>query len=236
MNNVKTYVLTLLTLLLCATASFATENPLKPFRAEYIVQRDGDIIAHTSLSLVAIGENRWRYTSSSEPTGWIATMMGVSVDEQSEWTWVDGLQVLSYRYDRAGKEKHVHLKFDWQQMKVTNIINGDPWHMQIPDATLDKLSINLALMAHLSASETDISFPVADGGKLKTYDFKVIGKESIDTSLGQISTIKVSRNKRGRKDKQAILWLAPDLGYLVVRIEKADKDNDIVTLKIQSLN
>jgi len=130
----------------------------------------------------------------------------------------------------------VHLKFDWQQMKVTNTINGDPWHMQIPDATLDKLSINLALMAHLSASETDISFPVADGGKLKTYDFKVIGKESIDTPLGQISTIKVSRNKRGRKGKQAMLWLAPDLGYLVVRIDKADKDNDIVTLKIQSLN
>ena len=213
----KTPFLILLTLLLTATTGYASENPLKPFRAEYILEQSGDVIARTSISLSTIGENRWRYQSSSKPTSWLASMLGVAVDEQSEWTWVDGLKVLSYRYDRSGKEKHVHLIFDWQQMKVTNIINGDPWQMQIPDATQDKFSINLALMAQLSESEADVSFPVADGGRLKTYDFKVIGKELIDTSLGKIQTIKLSRNKRGRKDKQATLWLAPDLGYLLDR-------------------
>jgi hypothetical protein len=236
LTKLRSQSLILLALLLNATLLAAADNPLKAFRAEYSVQHDDDTVARTTLSLDDIGNNRWRYRSSSRPTGWLGSMLGVAVDQESEWTWVDGLKVLSYRYDRSGKEKHVHLIFDWQQMKVTNIINGDPWQMQIPDATQDKLSIILALSAHLSTSETDVSFPVADGGKLKTYDFKVLGKESIDTSLGKISTIKVSRNKRGRKNRQAILWLAPELGYLLVRMEKAEKDNELVTMSIESLN
>lgn len=236
MTKTKTTLLVLVALLLHAAPACANENPLKPFSAQYTVERGGDLIAHTNISLTRTGNNQWQYLSSSKPTGWFASMMGAAVTEKSKWVWDDGIKISSYRYDRSGKEKHVHLTFDWQQMKVTNDINGDPWHMQVPDATQDKLSIMLALMAHLSVSETDASFPVADGGKLKTYDYKVIGKQAIDTSLGQINTIKVSRNKRGRKDKQAILWLAPDLNYLLVRMEKSDRDKELVVLKIQSLN
>jgi hypothetical protein len=213
----------------------AADNPLKPFRAKYIAEHDGDIVANTHLSLTRIGDNRWRYRSQSVPTGWIASMMGLEIEEESEWTWNDHIRTNRYRYDRAGKEKHVNLIFDWEKMKVTNVINGDPWHMQVPAGTQDKLSINLALRAHLSQSETDVSVPVADGGKLKTYDFKVIGHETIETPLGELNTLKVSRNKRGRKDKEAIMWLSPDLGYLLVKMEKADKDDEIVTLKIQEL-
>jgi len=234
--TIKTTFLILLAILTFSGSVTANDNPLKPFRAQYIVEHDDDIIAHTNISLNKTSDNHWLYQSTSEPTGWVATMMGITVTEQSDWIWFDGVKVLTYRYDRSGKEKHVYLTFDWQQMKVTNNINGDPWQMEIPDTTQDKLSINLALMAHLAQSETDASFPVADGGKLKTYDYKVLGKESIDTSLGNISTLKVSRNKRGRKDKQATLWLAPDLGYLMVRMEKPDKDGEMAVLKIQSLN
>jgi hypothetical protein len=227
----------LLTLFLSASPAIAYDNPLKPFRAQYIVEQDDDMIARTSVSLSSAGKNRWLYRSDSEPTGWLASMLGITITQQSEWTWHDGIKTLTYRYDRTGKEKHVHMIFDWQQMKVTNIINGDPWQMEMPDATQDKLGITLALMAHLAQSETDTSFPVADGGKLKTYDYKVLGKQSLDTALGKINTITVSRNKRGRsKAKEATLWLAPDLGYLMVRMEKPDKDGEMAVLKIQSLN
>lgn len=224
-------------LALChAPLLLAIENPLKPFSVEYIVKQDQEIIARTYISLQRIGDNRWRYHSNSVPTGWLATMLGVEVTQESEWTWNDHIVTHRFRYDRGGKEKHVHLIFDWEQMKVTNVINGDPWHMKIPPGTQDKFSINLALMAHLSQGETDISFPVADGGKLKTYDFKVLGKETINTALGQLNTIKLSRNKRGRTGRQATLWLSPELGYLLVKMEKADKDDEIATMSIQAIN
>lgn len=237
MKQFKTIlIITACLLLNIAGYSHAQDFPLRPFKAQYTVEHDGNEIAITQLALKSTGNNQWAYQSTSEGTTWLARMLGAKVSEQSEFQWLNDIRISSYRYDRAGKEKHVHLLFDWPRMKVTNIINGDPWHMQIPEGTQDKLSINLALKTHLSRSQTDVSFPVADGGKLKTYDFKVIGKEIIDTPLGKISTIKLTRNKRGRKGKQAILWLAPDLNYLTIKMEKADKDNEIVTMKIQSLN
>lgn len=236
MNKFKRLFLLLIFLLLASAAATAADNPLKPFTANYIVLHDNDTFAHTTISLARIGDDRWRYVSQSIATGWLATMLGIAVDQESEWTWADGLKILSYQYHRSGKEKRVHLKFDWQQKKVTNIINGDPWQMQIPDGAQDKLSINLALMAHLAHSKSDVSFPVADGGRLKTYDFKFLGEETIDTKLGQLQTVKVLRNKRGRKNRQAIIWLAPTLGYLPVRMEKSEKDGQVVTMVIESLN
>ena len=235
--NVRNILLMLITVSYCyAPSLLAADNPLKPFTASYIVEDDGEIIARTSISLSKTETGRWLYQRESKPTSLVARMLGVEVSEQSVWSWDQDIQIHSYRYDRSGKEKHVHLRFDWQQMKVTNTINGDPWQMDIPAGTTDKLSINLALMAHLARSETDISFPVADGGRLKTYDYKVLGRETITTELGSFDTIKVTRNKRGRKGRQATLWLAPELDYVVVRMEKADKDGEIIILKIQQID
>ena len=233
----KRILLILLTASCCyGPLSLAGENPLKPYTANYTVEHDDEVVANSVVSLQKTEDGNWRYESESRLTSLVAQILGVAVNEQSEWSWDNHVQVHSYRYKRSGKEKHVHLRFDWQQMKVTNTINGDPWQMDIPAGTQDKLSINLALMAHLAQSETDISIPVADGGKLKTYDYKILGRESITTALGPVNTIKVTRNKRGRKDRQAILWLAPELGYVLVRMEKTDKDGEIAILKIQQLD
>lgn len=224
----------LLVMIFPVSMLYAEDNPLQAFRAEYVVEHDGEIVARTRLSLQKNVNNHWKYRSRSHPTGWLASMMGLEVSEESTWTWDNGIKIKEYRYDRAGKEKHVNLEFNWQDKIVTNVINGDPWQMEIPEGTLDKLSINLALAAHLMSSETDVSFPVADGGKLKTYDFKVLGKETLETDIGRLNTIKVSRNKRGRKDKQATIWLAPSKNHLVVKMEKADKDDEVVTVRILS--
>lgn len=221
--------------LLYAAAIHAQGFPLKPFTAEYTVSRDGEEIGVQQVQLQALDARHWSYTSQSEATGWLARMFGASVEEESRFHWNGQPVISSYRYERRGKEKHVHLKFDWQAMKVTNTINGDAWQMKIPDGTQDKLSINLALKTRLLQQKSDASFPVADGGKLKTYDFKIIGRERINTPLGQLQAIKISRNKRGRTDGHSTLWLAPELQYLTIQIEKTDKDGETIRSTLRTL-
>lgn len=226
-----------LPLLLIATTDSAIATPFTPFEATYQITKQNEIIANTHLSLKKNSDSSWRYQSKSTPTSWLAKALGVTVTETSTWRWHNNqIQILDYHYIRSGKEKEVHLSFNWKTMTVVNTINGDHWRMDIPDGTLDKLSINLGLMAQLSKQIKDTSFPVADGGKLKYYDFKIDGEAHINTALGNIKTIKVKRNKRGRKDKQAALWLAPEINYLLVRMEKEDKDREKVVLEIKSLN
>lgn len=212
-------------------------DSLKPFNANYVVAMDKEVIVNTTISLRKTNGNTWEYRSFSKPTGWFASIMGLSVTETSTLqNQDDRLRVTDYRYDRTGKSKHVHLKFDWQNMSVTNSINGDQWTMPVPEGTTDKLSIILVLMTHLKKQSADASFPVADGGRLKYYDFTIAAKELLKTSIGNINSIKIHRNKRGRSDKTTTLWLAPDLDFLLLKMEKQDNNGKIITLKIQSYN
>ncbi len=224
---------------LCLLAFFlntaAQELPFKPFSARYDVLHNGDHVAVTTLSLVRQNEDTWLYASMSEAVGWIARMFGGKVTEQSLFSWNGDIRIISYRYDRNSSKKHVKLKFDWQNMEVTNDINGDPWQMTLSPGTLDKLSANLALVVRLSSGETSARLPVADGGKLKIYDFNIVGEELIDTPLGRVKTVKVSRNKHGRADRQAWLWLAPELNYMIIKVEKDGSNENRFTMIIQSL-
>lgn len=222
-------------LLLMSDMSYAQAFPLKPFFAEYIVSRNGNDIGIHRSRLKQIGDSHWSYTSKVEATGWLANLFDITVTEESHFQWDDGIRVSTYRYDRSGKEKHVYLNFDWQTMKVTNTINTDPWQMDILPGTQDKISINLALNIHLAQQHSDISFPVADGGKLKIYDFKITGKDYISTPFGHLETIKVERSKRGRNGDQTIIWLAPDHQYLAVQVKKANKHGETLTAVLRTL-
>lgn len=221
-------------LLLCFNAA-AQDIPFKPFSARYDVLHNGDHVAITTLSLARHNENTWLYSSMSEAVGWISRIFSGKITEQSIFNWNGDMRVLSYRYDRGGSRKHVKLKFDWQNMEVINDINGDPWKMTLSSGTLDKLSANLALAVHLSSGKTSVRLSVADGGKLKTYDFNVIAEELIDTPVGMVKTVKVSRNKHGRKDRQAWLWLAPELNHMIMKVEKYDSNDNLFSMMIQSL-
>ncbi|TNF98396.1 MAG: DUF3108 domain-containing protein [Gammaproteobacteria bacterium] len=216
----------------------ASGVPLSPFKATYSLTKEGTEVGLAHYELSKIDHTWWRYSATSEITGWLSYVVDADVTEQSIWRWNNGhMQVREYRYDQTGREKHVKLYFDWEKQRVTNDIDGDRWKMNILDGTLDKLSVNLALMAHMKQHQSNTSFAVADGGKLKTYIFNVAGKEMIETPLGHISCIKIKRNKRGRaKNKETTMWLAPSLNYLIVKLEKKNRDGDSMLLQIQSLN
>ncbi|MFT5927761.1 MAG: hypothetical protein ACI805_000877, partial [Candidatus Azotimanducaceae bacterium] len=70
-----------------------------------------------------------------------------------------------------------------------------------------------------------LDYVIADGGKLKNYSFKVIGEEEIDTPLGKMKTIKVSRVKDTR-NRESTFWLAPEYDFLLVRFQQLEADGD----------
>ncbi|MFI0459136.1 MAG: DUF3108 domain-containing protein, partial [Candidatus Thiodiazotropha endolucinida] len=85
--------------------------------------------------------------------------------------------------------------------------------------TQDRLSQQLLVRLHLAEGREDISYQVADGGKIKRYRFLVEGEEDIETPFGQINCLRVRRSKESRKPDYTI-WFAPALGYLPVQIER----------------
>lgn len=215
---------------------------LKPFVATYMITAMGleGINVTNSLSLdKARGERQeYHFKSYSMPIGLLAFKKDETRDEQSEGQVLAGkLQPERYSFlQLRDNETHrnVEIIFDWHRKEATNHHKhkNSKWSMSVPLHATDKLSYQLSLMLKLANNpEKHFSLDVADGGRIKTYDFEILGEERVYTSLGSYKTIKI-HHQRYHKDKNITLWCAPELHYLPVKIiqEESGKPDFISTL------
>jgi hypothetical protein len=68
-------------------------------------------------------------------------------------------------------------------------------------------------------------------GKLRTYDYTIIGEEIIGTALGKLKATKIQRVVNSDKNRNTVVWLANDWDYLIVKLAHTD-NGDTNTLNI----
>ncbi|HED16815.1 MAG TPA: DUF3108 domain-containing protein, partial [Gammaproteobacteria bacterium] len=143
-----------------------------------------------------------------------------------------------YFYERVSKKpKKIDLKFDWQAKKVTNSIAGKEWTVEnLPDNTVDKFSIQLAAMLEVQTDKQSLRFHYAEKGELKEYLFTVEGKERVETKLGEYDTIKIKRVRAKKKKRITYSWLAPELGYVLVRMQHVEPDGATLDLVLEEFS
>jgi hypothetical protein len=223
MRQIKYFITAVLTLLPAITLSAftATANAAlpQPFEATYNAQFDSmKVAAKRRLSYRDDGQMELHFSAKS---------FLAKVEEFSQFTWQDSgqLQPQRYEYHRTvlGKVRHAVLSFNWDTLTVRNNVQKKPWTMAIKPATLDKLSYQMQLRHDLINQLPTQGYAIADGGKLKHYDFEVIGTETLKIPLGTFKAVKV---KRIRKDsnRETYLWFAEDWDYLLLRLQQREKD------------
>jgi hypothetical protein len=103
-----------------------------------------------------------------------------------------------------------------------------------PDMT-DRLLYQLLLMRDLREGKQPIRYTVIDGNKVKDYPIEVLGPESLQTPLGNLETVKVRYQKPG-SDRSTTLWCAKSLGYLPVKLDHHEDEDDTTSAMIQSVS
>jgi len=210
-------------------------KPLLPnFTAYYSLSKGPIKFGKTVRSNTQIDDKHFLFKSVTIPKG-IATMFTEGeITEQSKWVVHEkAIRPIEYSYiNTASKKKRdVKLLFDWHHQTVTNIINGDPWKMELAPGTQDKLVYQLSVMLDLSNQQKDLEYLVADGGKLKTYTIKISGEEQIEIALGTFKTTKITRT--GKKPT-TIFWCAQELNFLPIKITQI-KDLGNITATLYKL-
>ena len=226
--------------LLCLAVLFIT--PLwraaafpERFDAIYTLYMRESEVGTTSISLSPMDNGRFEYIVHSRATG-VATILGKDEVRERSVSLRIGREIrsLHYSYRRQGrKERHIEVSFDWDTGRVTNNVNGHVWKMDIPHRTFDKQNHILALMDELALGIRSTAYKVADGGKLKTYAFRNVGRQRLSTALGAFDTVVVER-KRDGATRTASFWFAPALEYLPVQIQYRD-DSRNVTARIRTV-
>lgn len=226
---------------LCALLSMASSAPasaadLRPFEARYELSSGTTTVGEMRLVLERRTDQDYRYTATSRATGLIGHLFGGEIVERSEGTLAKHrIRPQHYAYQRTGhREREVLLRFDWAKSQVINTVNDDPWVMAIPAGTLDKLAVQLALMIDLGRGQRQLDYAIADGGKLKRYHFEVTGRETLDTPLGAVETLRIRRD-RGRAERYTLLWCAPRWDYAPIRVVQFRKGEEHARLSLRAI-
>jgi hypothetical protein len=224
---------------LAAGSSAATEPVrLSGFSADYQLTHGNFSVGEAHVSLHPGSDGVFDYRRESRTTGLVALFRKDHISETSRWRFAgDTIQPLQYDYRRTGKKpRNVRVVFDWEKRRVRNALEGDSWGMTIPEGTLDKLVVQLAVMLDLQRRRDTLEYPIADGGHLKTWRFERLGEETLETPAGRFRAIKIKRQRDDRK-RTTYLWCAPELNYLPVRIDQEEKGErfSMVVTRIEGL-
>jgi len=227
---------------LCGTLRWCSAESLTTlprfFTADYSLHSMGARIAVMHRSFSALSNGGYLYHSETRAAGLLALIRNDIVTESSEWQF-DGVEIkpvnYNYRHDGNDTKRNVEIRFDWQEKMITTTVNGSSWQMRMKSRTMDKLLYQLAIMRDLSMGKKDISYSVADGGQLKNYDFVSLGEERVQTPMGDFQAVKLERFKPGSK-RSTVLWCAPELEFLPIRVESVEIDGSTTTAVIESLS
>ena len=233
MNKLVTLILLLISPLCLA----AQEIP--DFSANYAVKLNGLQAGELKRRLSTDLNGIRTFNSVTQAKGIFAFFKPDLVEETSTWqSHDDAIRPSTYLYQRTGgkKDKYLSLNFDWQKNQVHIDDHQQPWTLDIEENTLDKLVYQLSLMSDLAENKTQFSYRIADGGKLKTYDIDILETEKITTPLGKIEAIKLIRHRAKSKGRQTILWCAPALDYLPIKLEHTEKGGSVFTAVLRKLD
>lgn len=222
----------------CVNAVASPGNLPGPFMASYALTSTGVRFATMKRSFSPLEDGTYLYHSETNTDGLLALVRKDNISEKSTWQYAGGqLQPLHYSYLHTGgkKDRNVEIEFDWDARKITNTINGASWRMPLQAYIMDKLLYQLAIMYDLDKGMDKISYAIADGGKIKSYDFELVGKESVDTPIGKFEALKLSRHKSNTVQNTTI-WCARELGYLPIKVENVEENGRESTAIIETLS
>ncbi len=230
-------LLILTALMLARPGRAGAEPPYPEFVADYIVRVNGLKVGTATFSLRHVGADEYVYEQRSKSTG-LASLLGADASTQmTRWRYVDGvIQPLEYRAERkkGDDDDNAHLFFDWDRMLVENRGAGEHWKMPLPEGTLDKLIMQMAMLFDLRDGKKRLDYAVAREGRIKHYLFEVTGRDQVELPFGAYEAIRAER-KDDRKDR-SLVWGAPALDYFPVRFLKQKKGGIEIEILLQRLD
>ncbi len=205
-----------------AAAARAEEpDALKAFSASYELRRSG-FKARRIVELRRLEKGgQYSYTSRSKARGAAAAFKSGSVTELSRFSINDGrVYPLEYRLsdENDAEEGQVRLRYDWRAGLIRVAAKGEESERAIEADLLTPLLVDIALMRDLRRGAPETHYRVLEGTQVRSWQFRKQGEQELRTVVGRLSTHRYELDRQS--SRTVVLWLAPVLGYLPVRLEQ----------------
>lgn len=173
-----------------------------------------------------------RYEARQEVS---AFLVGSRTQRSTGLVTAQGLQPERFG-DRNRSERAAH--FDYERGRVTFSANTP--EAAIGPGAQDRLSVFIQLAGLLAATPdrfapgTQLTLTTVSATGADRWTFTVEATETLNLPAGTLPALKLQRLPRRDYDQKAELWLAPDMGYLPVRIKITQANGDFADLRLRN--
>jgi hypothetical protein len=223
-----------LRLLRCAALAVLLTGGTGSAGADAVPERV-DIVYRVSIGPLNIGEGHdvfehdgktYKVTSEAKTTGIAAALYRLSILRESRGRVTPkGLRTDYFSELRNGKPKRGGT-FDWDKRQAHLVDGENQQTVELPDNTWDTTSFGYNF-AFSGLEAPPVSANLTDGRRITHYDYKILGKEALDTALGRVEAIHVQKVQPPGDKRGFDVWVAPGHHNLPVRIRYTEKDGTV---------
>ncbi len=213
---------------------------IHPYKAVYQVVYHGQIVGRSEFSLRYDEQGeRYRFSSDSRFRGLLRFISPKPLIERSEFLSAAGkITPLEFWFEdgsRRGRD-NVHIAFDWSEGVATATSEEEQENQYlITQDTLDPGALQVQVMLDMARSASLGSYTLINGNGLRTYSYAAEADELIQTPLGEFSTHAFAQERVG-SSRQILIWAAPKLHQLPVRIEQKRDGKTRVVFLLESVD
>lgn len=218
-----------------AVASFdaqAAEDPtVATYTATYRAEYKGKDAGTAEFSVRYLADRDiYEFSSSVLAKGLLKLARPKPAVERSQFRVTSaGVQPLEFWYEDGSRsgEDNFHVVFDWERRVATVSSDAGRREIALPGPTLDRGSLQAALMRDVAAAGLQPTYKLADEDSIADYAYTENGTATVQTGIGPVEARIVTQQRAG-SSRETWLWLAPELRFLPVRIEQR-RDGEVQT-------
>lgn len=221
-----------------AAGSVHAADELPRYNAVYEVYDGSRAVGDAEFSVTLLDAERgiYEFRSVSRVRGLYRLFVPRPVEELSVFVLEDGqIRPLMYSlHDGTRRERNsFNIEFDWERGQAAIAAGDTRLEPQLLPGTLDRGSLHVALMLLGDEFSTD-QLTLLDMDGPETHELRADGEETLDTPLGPVLTRKLVQQRLGSA-RRTLVWLAPDLRKLPVRIERQNDGETRAAFQLENV-
>ncbi len=178
---------------------------------------------------------QYSVVSESKTVGLAAILYNLNIRRESRGLVTgNGLRPLHFQEENSRKPKCV-ADFDWDARKLTLTEGESVSTVDLPDNSYDQTSFSYAFAFRPPDGELP-PVHLTDGRRLADYKYKMLGKEKIKTSMGELETVHFQKIREGDDKRGFDVWLATGHHYLPVQVRFVEKNGTVLDSTVTSIS
>jgi hypothetical protein len=177
---------------------------------------------------------KYSLVSETKTVGVAALFYKLNIRRESRGSLTaSGLRPLQFEENSSHKPRRA-ADFDWNagQVKLTD---GDKIEtVPLSPNTFDPTSLPYAF-AFAPSNQESMKVFVADGRRLADYEYRMVGKETLKTPLGELETLHFQKVREADDKRGLEFWLSVDRYFLPVKIRFVEKNGTTVDSTVTSI-